>query len=367
MGDTNIMSEGIETLNTIKESLLELDNYKQETEQLSMEEKRLEKAIKSKEKDIRDEITLTLKKRKDEVGNTFDEQISKLKAKIRKAQNKKDKLKGAKVSERIEGETIDLWEENEKLSMDIKDIFKENKIPRIYNNGLYYSLYFPSSFSDVFIFILLMGIAFIGIPCGIYFGILPERKTIYLIAVYFITIFLVGGLYLFFNNISKTKYLDPITQVKQLRIQIRTNKKKIKGIKKSVLKDKDESSYGLEEIKQELMELDTDLKELEKKKQEAIHNFEDTTSVVITAEIKAKHQEELDELKADYYNIHQNLNQCDSKIKDSALYMANNYEAYVGKEFLKVEKIDQLIRLMEDNGLSTISEGVAFFHQEENQ
>ncbi|ROR23612.1 hypothetical protein EDD66_1135 [Mobilisporobacter senegalensis] len=366
MENTNILSEGIEALNTVKEKLLELNGYKENAEQLAIEEKKLEKGIESKERDIQDEITITLKKRKDEIEKTFDEQIEKIKIKMKKVQNKKEKIKNAKVSERIEDETGELVEENKKLFINIKNIFKENKIPGIYNSNLYYSLYFPSSFKDIIIILALIMIAFIGIPCGIYFGLLPERKIIYLIAIYFMTIILICGLYLLINNISKSKYLDSIIQAKQLRIQIRANRKKIKAIKKSILKDKDESRYGLDKINQEMMELDGVLKEIEEQKQEAILNFEDTTKLVIVTEIKAKYQEELNDLNLNYEKSHNEMNQYDTKIKEITLYMANNYEAYIGKEFLRVEKMDGIIQLMQSQGLTTVSEGLAAWEQEGN-
>lgn len=366
MENTNILSEGIETLNIIKRNLLELNECKEKTVQLTMEEKKLEKRIESKERDIQDEITVTVKKRKDEIEKTFDEQIDKTKSKMKKVLNKKEKLKDAKVSERIEEETGELVEENKKLFIDIKNIFKENSIPKIYNSSLYYCLYFPSNFKDFLIILVFIVIAFIGIPCGIYFGVLPERKIIYLIAIYFITVILICGLYLFINNISKAKYLDNIIQAKQLRIQIRANKRKVKAIKKSILKDKDESRYGLDKINQERMEMEACLKEIENQKQEAILNFENTTKLVIATEIKTKYQEELNNLKLNYENLHNEINQYDIKINEMILYMVNNYEAYIGKEFLRADKIDELIQLMETRGKATISEGLVAYSEEGN-
>lgn len=366
MENTNILSDGIETLNTIKEYLLELNGCKEKNDQLTIEEKRLDKAIEIKERDIQDEIIITLKKRREEVEQAFDEQIDKLKSKIKKANNKKDKLKDAKISERIQVETTDLSDENKMLSIKGKNIFKQNKAPQIYNSSLYYALYFPSSVLDVIVILFLVVLAFLAIPCGIYYGLLPERKIIYLVAIYFVTIILIGGLYIIINNISKSKYKDTIIQVKQLRIQIKGNKKRMKAIKKAILKDKDESGYGLDKINQEMQELDLSIRESEKQKQEAINNFENTTKLVITTEIRGKHQEELNKLKTDYDHAHNEINRYDTKIKEMTLYMANHYEAYIGKEFLKIEKLDAIINVMETKGIPTISEGITSFQLEDD-
>lgn len=364
MESGNILSDGIDALNTIKEHLLELNGYKEKTEQLTSDEKKFEKAIEIKERDIQDEISVTLKKRREEIEQTFDEQIDKLKAKMKKFHAKKDKLKDAKISERIKFETSDLIEENKKLSINVKNIFKQNHVPKIYNNSLYYSLFFPSSLMDWVLILLIVALAFLAIPCGIYFGLLPERKIIYLVAIYFITIIVICGLYILINNISKSKYIDVIVQVKQLRIQIKVNKKKMIAIKKSIKNDKDESRYGLDKINQEMQELETNIEESKMQKEEAITNFNNTTKLVITTEIKAKHQEEFDKLKMDYENTHNEINRYDTKIKEMTLVMANNYEAYIGKDFLKIEKIDALINLMETRGITTISEGLATINQE---
>lgn len=366
MENTNVLSDGIETLNTMKEHLLELDGYKEKNDQLTIEEKRLEKAIQIKERDIQDEIIVTLKKRREEVEQAFDEQINKLKSKIKKAHNKKEKLKDVKISERIKIETADLRDENKMLSIKAKNIFKQNKVPKSYNSSLYYALYFPSSIRDILIILFLVALAFLVIPCGIYFGLLPERKIIYLVAIYFVTIILICGLYIIINNISKSKYVDTIIQVKQLRSQIKGNKKSMKAIKKDIIKDKDESGYGLDKINQEMKELDASIEESEKQKQEAINNFENTTKLVITTEIRGKHQEELNKLKTDYDHAHNEINRIDIKIKEMTLYMANHYEAYIGKELLKIEKLNAIINIMETKGISTISEGITSFKLEDH-
>jgi low affinity Fe/Cu permease len=60
------------------------------------------------------------------------------------------------------------------------------------------------------------------------------------------------------------------------------------------------------------------------------------------------------------------MNRMDTKIKEMILYMANHYEAYIGKEFLKIEKLDAIINIMETRGISTISEGITSFKLEEH-
>lgn len=364
--EDNILSGGLQELNIVKEKLLELNNYKENNHILSAEETKLEKNIQSKEKAINDEIVNTLKKRKDEIETTYNEQIDQTRSRIKKVKNKKEKSKNTKVSERIEAETAELREEFSQLKLEGKTIFKQNQVPSFCNTKLYYALYLPRGLGDfIIIGIMLLLVLFI-IPCTVYFLLLSDKGMIYLALDYIVTVILFGGAYMLIDNNTKEKYGEAILQVREIRNRLIRNKKSRNKIRRNILRDKDESIYGLEKYNQELQELDNEVNAILEQRKDALAVFENTTRFVIGEEIKVRHQEELKTIKTEYDRVCTEIKKTEGYITTLSMEIARNYEAYLGKEFMSIEKLDALSERMKDNNLTTISEAIASLKQEDN-
>ncbi len=361
--ESNILSGELEDLNGLKNILLELDGFKDKNDELVTEEEKLEKAIKSKEKAIADEIAATSKKRKDEIEATYDEQLEKTRSRIKKIRSRKEKSKSAKISERIEAETAQLKEEYRQMQLESKAMLKQNKVPSFSNTRFFYALFLPRGMGDLAIIALTLVIVLLILPCFIYFYLLPVEKMVYLILIYFITVILFGGLYMLIDNNIKDKHKDTIKRVYRLRLKITDNKKRREKIRKSILRDKDESQYGLDNFDQELSELDDELKSIMEQKKEALSVYENTTRFVIGEEIKARNQDELNTMKRGYGEVYVEVRDTEEKIKSLSMDIANNYEAFMGKEFMAIEKLNILIDIMTDNELKTISEALGFYKE----
>ena len=102
METSSILTDGIDKLNEVKDQLIELSRMKTRYDSLTKEESDLEKAIKDLEKAIEDETLDTTNNRRLEIEATFNKQIDNSKAKIKKINDKRDKVKSTKVSERIQ-------------------------------------------------------------------------------------------------------------------------------------------------------------------------------------------------------------------------------------------------------------------------
>lgn len=364
MEGDNILSGGIDALKLMKENVLALDSDKEKYQELLLDEKRLEKVIEGKEKDIQEEIAQTIKKRKEEIESSFDKEIDKTKSRMKKIQGQKDKLKDAKISERIKLETAEYIEENKNILQSAKKIFKQNHVPKLCNNKLYYALFSPKDFLDGVILLIVILLTFLVIPCGIYFYLIPEQKIIYLVGIYFITSIVFIFLYIFIYNKTKLKHPEEIAQVKALRIQMKMNRKKVRKIKKRILKDNDESPYGLEQYNENMQDLESKVLESERQKEESIQSFLKGTQLAISTEIQAGYQEEVNKQKADLDNVLKGITEIDNRIKEQNQEMTNQYEAYLGKEIITIENIDKLINLMETRNIVTISEAVNVMKQE---
>lgn len=359
----NILSGGLNDLNGLKDILSELDGYKDRNDELVTEEAKLERNIKNKEKVIADEIAATTKKRKDEIEAAYDEQLEKTRARIKKIRGRKEKSKSAKISERIEEETFQLKEEYRQMALESKALLKQNKVPAFSNTKLFYALFMPRGMGDLAIIAVALIACLLVLPCFIYFYVIPKENMVYLILIYFITVIFFGGLYMLIDNNIKDRHKETIKRTYRLRLQIIDNKKKRDKIRKGILKDKDESKYGLEDFNQELTELDNDLKSISEQKKEALSVFENNTRSVIGEEIKARNIDDLNALKKEYAEVYIELKDIDDKIKNLSMSIANNYEAYLGKELMTIEKLTILTDIMTDNDLKSVSEAIAFYKE----
>lgn len=363
MEEGNLLSGGVDRLNEIKENLLELRGYQEKYDNLVIEEGKNEKSIQSLEKTATDEVQATIKKRRTEIEGAFDKQMDKTRASIKKIKDKRDKSKNKKVSERIAEETASLRNDNHKIKLDAKTLFKQKRVPSYCNTKLYYALYYPRYLSDIVIIMFLLLLTLLVIPCGIYFFVLPEERILYLVLVYIITVVIFGGIYLLIGNHTKDKHSEVIKQVREMRHEIITNMKRIKAIKTSIKKDRDESSYGLENFDEELSKLDEELAGVAQQKKEALLAFENTTTQIITSETRKQYEEKLVAIKVDNDKVIVEIAQAENKIKALTLKIASEYEPFIGKDLITLDRIDSLINIIEAGNATTISEAVQFHRQ----
>ncbi len=362
----NILNNGKEGLQILRDKLVQLDRYQNDNSLLDLDEKKVERSIVSKETAIEDELNLTIKKRKEEIEATYDQEISKTKDQIKKVEIKKLEAKNAQISERIDIETSDLRDEYEQMRLETINRFKEDKIARSLNSRLFFALYMPRGAKDFGIIAITLMLLLIVIPCGIYFLILPEKKVIYLVIIYVLTVLIFGALYFIIASKTKDKHLSTMKEVRQIRDKMSKNKAKRKKIEKRIRKDKDESVYSLDYYDEEIKKFQNDIDAVADRKKEAIATFDNNTRTVITKEIRGRHEEELLDLKTKLNHLSEKIRDNNENIKYLSLELVDNYEAYLGKEFMSVEKIDKLVELMVDKNLQSISEAIAMYRKSDS-
>lgn len=363
MDGSNILSGGVDALNEIKECLLELYGNQSNNDSLLLEEEMLDKSISTMEQDVSEEIQKTTKKRRQVIEDAFDKQMEKLQERIKRIKDKREKRKDIKVSQRIDTETAPLRAENTKVKLDSKTLFKQKHIPRFCNTKLYYALYSPSCFTDYVIILGVLLLTLLLIPCGIYFFLLPEEKILYLILTYVITVIFFGGIYVIIGNRTKEKYTEDILIVKGFRSQVRVNKKKMKVIKNNIKRDRDESSYELQDFDAELIKLEQEFAEVGAQKKEALSSFDNTTSLIIASEIEGKYRDKLEALKAELERASTASKQAEGKIKALTIKVASEYEPFIGQEMMTLQRVDSLIGIIQAGNATNISEAVSFYKQ----
>ena len=120
-----------------KQAVQELDELKQKEKMLLDLEKQLENSLKTKKKEIAETISLTVKKRSDEIAKSYDTEIAKTQDRIKKVRGKREKAKSQGEKERIAEETQSLLQENDDLKAQMKTIFHANHVPGFCKSNLY--------------------------------------------------------------------------------------------------------------------------------------------------------------------------------------------------------------------------------------
>ena len=360
----NILNEGRETLQKIYEEVKNLNESEVKEKELIKAEDDHEKMLSDKEKAVTKEIGDTIKARREEIVKTFDIEEDKLNGIAKKTNQKRERYRDGKVSERIQEETADLIEANNQIKADTKKLYKQSKTPGLFNSGIYYTLFMPGSLKDFLYCILTFAVLFVGIPALIWY-FLPKPVSAYMIGLIYVgCIFVFGGLYMLIFSTSRTKYREIVNMGNNARHKIKNNKRVIAKISKNIRKDKDDSGYGLENYNAQLEDIRLQLEDLVAKKKEALRLFDDSTKQAVTDEIKNANQEEIARYKERLAEISTNLSGIRDYIKQKKIYIAENYEVFLGKNYVEEGTLQALLAISEKNPSASISEIIELYKEE---
>lgn len=333
----------------------ELSVSKSLLEKFRLEEKRLEKELDAERKAVTDAISLTVKKRIEEINNTYDRETAREQDRLKRMRTKREKAKSQGMRERIEEETEELRSSNRELKLKMKAAFQQEHVPGFCKSGWYYALYLPSGINEFFLLFVTILLCFLAIPCGIYL-LLPVKSLYHLIGIYFATILFFGGLYILVNNRTKVRHQSALKKGRSIRDLMKSNKRKIRVITRNIKRDRDEAVYNLEKYDDEIARTEQDLADIADQKKEALNTFDKVTKTIITDEIAGNSRERLDRLKEDYEEAAANVREAEIRVKEQTLFINDNYASYVGKEFMIPEKLDELADMIRMGRASTISE-----------
>lgn len=346
MSEGNILSAGLNELRELKELLVSLENDRALNSELSAKEEQMEKQIQMLKKQLSDKTALVAKQRSAELCATYDEQLEKTKSRLKKVRAKKEKEKSTLVSDRIVAETSEVREEGRQLEEQIKQLYKESRIPRFLNNTFVHALYIPQSVKDILIILLTLVAVLFLLPCGIYYlAFRPE--TIFLIVLYIVTVLVFGGIYVAVGKVTKERHPKTFEKVKSLRRELKGNRKKIHSMERAIRKDKDESQYDLEKFNSELKELEDEIERISADKKTALKKFDTETKAVIAADLAAEFAKELDPLQDLHQQTYEQQRRAEESVKNLSMKLTSEYNSYLGKENLDIGMVDELIRIME--------------------
>ena len=351
MAADNVYDEDQEYLIEARDTISELEDLKDKLEEIKLLQKKNKRAIVREERATGDEISATLKKRKEQIAASYDRQIDVNNSKIRQVQTKKDKKKSQRMEDR---------------NAAIKTLFKKNHVPAFCNTKMYYCLFSPKGMSEFLELLVILLVACGGIPAAV-IAILMNTKfktgnhtamCVLIAALIIITEFII---YFIVFNLTKVKHRDLIREGRRTRDKIIANEKAVKAIKNSIAKDKDESIYRLGKYDKKIQELEDAGGVISDEKLDALRTFEKETKQLITDEITGRRKEKMDRLKSERDTLENDFGDTQKKISEYELMITNKYETYLGKDFCTEEKLSDLISIMEEGSASTVAEAIKVY------
>ncbi len=344
-------------LKEAKQAVTDLNEMQQREAALSQQLKQNRKQLEVDEKAVADHISQTVKRRATDIASSYDKELSKGQERLKKAKTKREKAKSQGIKERIAEETATYKEQNRQLNLQMKTIFQQNHVPSFCRSKWYYYLYSPRRVGEFGVLLLTLLLCFLGIPCGSYL-LIPERKPLYLVLIYFACIIVFGGLYVMVGNKTRDKYAATIKEGRKIRDQIHSNDKKIKRIIHDIKHDKNEAIYNLQKHDDEIARIEQMMSETAAKKKEALNTFETVTRNIIIDEITANNKDKLDLLRETCEFQENELKNLDDELKTQNLFVTDKFGAYLEKEFLHPQRLDALLDIVQNGAASNLNEAM---------
>ena len=342
--------------------MVELAEFEKQEETLAQEEKKRLRVLETERKAVADAVNSTVKKRRDEIEKSYDDELGKLQDKLKRTRTRREKAKNQGIKERIKEETQELHAHNRELAVRMRTLFQSDRVPFVCKSPLYYALYFPRGFKEFLTVLITFAICFLLIPCGIY-KLLPEQKTLYLAMIYGVDVVVFGGLYILIGNWTKDRHLAALQEGRSIRSLIAANNRKIAVITSSIRRDRSEALYDLEKYDDEISQMEQDLEETAKKKKDALNTFENVTKTILTDEITGNSRAKLEQLKEAHQEVESRLHYTETVIKEKRIFITDTYECYLGKEFLNPEKLDALKHILDNSTAVNLSEVIAEYRE----
>lgn len=323
----------------LEREALALSELKLKSENLS---RSLSSAIKTRDKDIKN----TVSSKRKEITREADLKIAKAKKELSAKKDQKIREKKKKVSEKIGVDTSYLRKENEELKRRFSSLFRENRIPAFCRSGIYYALFMPKGLKEYLIAALSFAFVFAVLPF-VAIMLFPNMGLFLFAFLYLALIFVFGGAYVFIANSTRHKSPEVFKEGRAFMNQINENKRRMRGISKSIKKDPDETKYNLSEFDEKINQAEEALAAANEEKKKALDFFDDSTAPELTREITEKAQGEISSLEEKMRATDSELSSLTASHEERDKKFHENYTPVFGGENLSPLKLKRLKAILE--------------------
>ena len=378
MAAENVFQENVDYLIEARKTLILVDKIKEELETQRVAAKRLKKTVEAEHKAIEDEISATLKRRKEEIAATYDKEIEVNRAKIKQIKAKRDKKKNQRMNQRMQEETYEVKEKNRQLMTEMRTKFKKAHIPGVCCHKWFYNIFLPETVLEYILFFMFFVLVILGFPVLASFLISSKVElnakdmqelvsNVIVWASFFASLFsaVCFFTYTMISKLIVMKHKDVLDEGKVILQRMKANQKSIKAIENFIHKEKDDSIYNLERYDDKLSGLEKEAVKIVEEKQNALNLFENETRNLITEEINKRRMPKYNQMKEEERELDDYLNRLEEELQVNTLTLSNQYEAYLGKKYVNRETLESLIKIMKSGEADTVSEAVNFFKETE--
>jgi len=356
MEKNSILMGGITELEQIKEKLIQQSELAKGISDRKLTSQRLEKETVAEEKYVVDTIESTIKQTRGDLENGYDKQISENNRKLKTLQMKRETAKDKAVAKRIKKEVKEIKAENKALHKEVKKTFKENKIPKFCDATWFYSLFVTTEKKEFITFAITTVLLLAIVPNGICFFV--DVFWVFRVLLYIGIILVIVVIYVLIFKGTKAGDRTIFVEMRPLRDTIKKNKKSIRPTKKFIKEDPDVSTYGLEDMDEEIATLENDILNLQEDKEKSLTEFDNVTSVNIKDDITNASKDKIANLKKENVDTLKELKTLEADYKKVSTYITSNYEVYLGNRFMYVEQIQRMINLIQEEKASVIAEAM---------
>lgn len=355
-------------LENAQAELQKLEQMEDNLDALRTQNKKLGRNITSEEKSIADEIAQTIKKRRMEITDSFDDRLDDNRSRKKSVSNKRDKKKSQRMSARIQDETQGTRDKIKELNKEMKALIKRDKAPSFLSSKMFFSLFMPRGIGETVTMLVSLLIYFIGLPSVFMLLVKNSLKNkegvnagFWGDFVFVIVLILFAFIYYVIYNATKRRHADTAKQARNIWDQIKSNKRQIKDISKSISNDKDESMYKLDAYDEKLANLDAEADSINEEKKEKLRVFEEKDTREITDEIHNRRLPAVEEMKTQKQNLEAQISATEKQCADQSSRILSEYASVLGEDLCKKDKIADLISFIEEGRAATVSEAIAVY------
>ncbi len=331
-------------------------------DQALLDKRQSGRVLENEKKALEEDIRLTTKTRRDEAAAVYDKQIAEKEEKLRGVKSSRDDARGQGVKARIDAETAGLRAENQELKEQIRILFKKYYVPSFCNNWYYYAVYCPKRLWE-YLALFLSAAAGLLLAPWILYKLLPVEGLIWKIVVYVVFDAAFVGLFGLVGGYIREDHITALSKGREIRDQIRANKKKIRAISRSIRRDKDETLYDLGRFDDLIAQIGQEITSLNGQKDEALNTFDVVTKNIIADEVTAAHQGKLAELNADCEQKARDLDGLEKAIREKNRLLDESYAPHLGREFLTEERLNSLMEIMENRHITSLGEALSEYRE----
>lgn len=365
----NGYSERKEFILEAKENIQLRDDLAHEVDLLKTKLRKLNKGVLNEEKSIADEINTTIKKRRNEIQSAYDGRLSENRAKKRQVASKRDKKKEQRMGDRFDKETEHIRQNNRELQVELQRLVRQNRLPFFCGKRLYFIMFDARGMQEFLLKLVAFAVYFVAIPGGLTWMLklltMTGKKNVNVPfwCVLIASVLVIIQLLIYFSIYNKTKlgHQDVIAQARSIQDKINANKRQTAAIRSSIHKDKDESQYNLDAYDEKLASLDEEASSIGNDKQKALQTFEEETMTMITEEVNERRLPNLNEMKQQRDEAERELAAKEEQYSNQILMIAEKYATVLGEDMCRKDKLDMLIRIMDNGEATTVSEAIAVY------